>query len=257
MLHDLRKALNNSNLWLFFALEDIKFKYKRSLLGPVWNTIGIIISSSLVAFLWSNIFQKEFFDYFVYILSGFVFWNWFTSSINEAGSIFSEFRRVITVYDIPFFSYILRSSTRNFFFLIHNLIPLILIGLYLNGTSLLLYIPLFILNVFLIFILINFIVFSLAIITTRYKDISSIVSLILQIMFFLTPIIWHKESARAALFLVNFNPLSHLVDLFRLPLMQNIPGFTAYMTLLTILILSIILLQFLHKNYINKVAYWI
>lgn len=257
MLHDLKKTLNNRNLWLFFALEDIKFKYKRSLLGPVWNTIGIVLSSSVVAFLWSNIFQKEFFDYFIYILSGFIFWNWFTSSINEAAMIFTEFRRIISVYDIPFFSYILRSTTRNFFFLIHNLIPLILVGLYLNGSTLLLYMPLFILNTFFIFVFINFIVFSLSIITTRYKDISSLVSLILQIMFFLTPIIWHKESARAALFIVDFNPLSHLVDLFRLPLMQNIPGFTAYSTLLIMLVTSIILLRFLHKNYINKVAYWI
>ena len=64
-----------------------------------------------------------------------------------------------------------------------------------------------------------------AVFCTRFRDFPQIVGNALQIMFFATPIMWRPETLlRTFHWIAEFNPLAHLIDIVRLPLLGMAPG---------------------------------
>ncbi len=61
----------------------------------------------------------------------------------------------------------------------------------------------------------------ISIASARFRDIPPIVASLLQILFFLTPVIWRKEDLPGKAILVDFNPFYHLIEIVRAPLLGS------------------------------------
>ena len=74
----------------------------------------------------------------------------------------------------------------------------------------------------------------LATVTVYFRDVQYVVGILLQALFFLTPIIYKRDGLSGwAADLVALNPLLHFIDLFRLPLHQAIlPSVSTMLTAL-------------------------
>ena len=99
----------------------------------------------------------------------------------------------------------------------------------------------------------------LSVICTRFRDFTQIVQNAIQVLFYVTPIIWNKDllTGRIGTELLDFNPFYHLLSIVRDPLLGNIPSTTNWLVSVIMAIVGwTIALVFFNRHY-NKIPYWL
>src|SRR5438552_2740904 len=96
-----------------------------------------------------------------------------------------------------------------------------------------------------------------AILCTRFRDLPLIVTNVLQVIFFATPIMWRPEVLMNFRWVADYNPLAHLIDIVRLPLLGLAPGVESWLWSLGVLAVSLTLGAWLLGRYGHRVAYWL
>ena len=99
----------------------------------------------------------------------------------------------------------------------------------------------------------------LGILTSRYRDVQSLVSSLLSVMIFFTPIFWTIEQMGEVgrKFVVMPNLIYHYIEIFRQPMLGNAPSeLNILITLVTTLILLFLSIFVLNK-YKKKIIYWL
>src|SRR5262249_14176713 len=152
-------------------------------------------------------------EFLPFICVGLIMWNYFSSLVSEGCGSFVSNSETMLQLPIPFFTYILRTWWRNTIILAHNIVifPIVLLifGNFVNLTALLV-IPGFAL------VSLNFlwVMVILAVLCTRYRDLTQIVQNIMQVGMYVTPIMWMPKNlpggTRSQLML-ELNPFYHLI----------------------------------------------
>jgi len=212
---EIKSAWNFKSLIIHAAFSDIKTRYKKTILGPFWVTFGSLIFSLALGVVWSTIFKIDIKVYLPYLLSGFLIWSFLSTTIMEATTslVNGEFHLKNTKITILYF--ISTCLLRNLIVFFHNLIAFFIIAIIMsvkiNMTILLL--PIFLLIISMNLYWVSIIV---SIICLRYRDLQQLITLTLQVLILITPILWPVEvipESKAILF--EFNPLYHLVSILR------------------------------------------
>jgi len=95
-----------------------------------------------------------------------------------------------------------------------------------------------------------------AICCARYRDLPPVVASLLQVLFFLTPILWQPGALRSYAWVVNVNPLFHWIEVIRGPLLGRWPGAASYgWTAGSIMLLGVVALWLLGRQR-DRIAYW-
>ena len=97
----------------------------------------------------------------------------------------------------------------------------------------------------------------LAIVSSRYRDVTQVVVSLLQPIFFFTPIIWTVDLISDRHYLVDFNPIYHLIELVRSPILGAPPEALTWLVVLIMTVLGCILAGYFYSKYQHKVAYWV
>jgi ABC-type polysaccharide/polyol phosphate export permease len=207
-----------------FTIREIKSRYKASLLGPLW----IVLYPLMMAFLLSFIFEKIVkiktagIPYFVFLLSGLLFWNFFEQGVSLAKDSLVWNRGLITKSsfkkEVLPLSFIL-SKIPDFF--VNLLILLIFMIIYKYNISLNFLILIFALIPIILFAAGIGLFFSLA--NAIFRDFGRIIDFLLVILFYATPILYPESfiPKRLSLFLLYFNPISLLINFSRQLLFEN------------------------------------
>lgn len=216
-LEELKAGFTSHEQWLYMAIQDIKLRYRRSMIGPWWVTISTGVMVMMLGFLWSHIFGSDLKNYLPFFAVGFILWGWMSAQILDASGGFFQFQGVIKQIRLPFPIFTLRLNVRQCIILMHNSIIIGLILLLVGqGFSLvsLMTIP----N--LILIQLNLTLFSIVItiFCTRYQDMTQVVNVGTQIVFFFTPILWQVETLKNRVYLAELNPIYHWIEMIRAPL---------------------------------------
>src|SRR5579883_1569471 len=82
-LRDMKDGLRKWRVWMMLAYQDIKLRYRRSVLGPFWITLSMAITVYSMGFLYSHLFHTDFQTYFPFLVGGMVTWALISSQINE------------------------------------------------------------------------------------------------------------------------------------------------------------------------------
>tara|TARA_B100001057_G_scaffold212469_1_gene212808 strand:+ start:95 stop:886 length:792 start_codon:yes stop_codon:yes gene_type:complete len=257
-LHDYLNSMIYPTKWFYLAYMDVLLRYKRTLLGPWWVTLGIGIIILTLSSLWPIILSTDLSFFVPYFTIGYIIWHWIQTTILESSSTFIEFEGLVKQIKIPISTYLLRISSRNFIIFLHN-ITLIAIALFyfqkdVNFNELLyLSLP----SLLLIFISINSIGIILAILSIRYRDLVNIVGFSLQLIFFLTPIIWHASIIEKNINLIEWNIIFHWIELLRQPLLGlEVPDNSFHIVLL-FTIFTFVLSCFVIGKYRSKIIFWL
>lgn len=240
-LNDYLLALRLSKNWFYLGYLEITLKYRRSVIGPWWSFISTFILIFTLSFLWSKVFNLQISTYLPYFSIGYIVWIFFSTSVLESSSILLTNSSIIKQTDIPICSYLIKNLSKNIFLFFHNGIIIVLITyMYLdvNFKSILL---LAIGIILFIFITFN-ISIIVAIISARFNDFAQLISNLIQVSFFLTPIIWSPELLKDKIWVTDLNPLYHWINIVRLPLISENYN---YMSLNISLISIIVLLTFI------------
>ncbi len=249
-------ALLRHEQWFFMAFQDIGLRYRRSMIGPWWVTISTGITVLILGFLWSHIFNQAIDTYLPFFAIGFVVWGWMSSQILESAGGFLQFHGVIKQIKLPFPIFTLRCNVRQGIILLHNSLiiaaVLLLIGKGLSWINLIA-IP------SLILIQLNLTLLSIVvtIFCTRYQDVTQVVNVATQIIFFFTPILWQVESIKSKAYLAEWNPIYHWIELIRAPLLGTLPTLSDYLWSGVSVVILFILATYFLGRYRSRVAFWL
>lgn len=244
-------------LWWGLGFQDIRIRYKRTYLGPLWITASMAATFVAMGILFSAVLKSEIRLYLPYLAFGMVTWNFLASTASDGPQIFVESQHIINSLKMPFSVHVLRYLVRNIIIFGHNLVAA-LATLWVLGGSLGHSWPLAFLGLPVLFLAAFSLGLILAIMGARFRDLGPMIGMVIQLAFFLTPILWRLEDIPAShRWLVSINPAYHLVELIRAPLMG---GSTFWPSLLAATLTALLLLGAafaLLSIFRRRISYWL
>src|SRR5215475_27295 len=126
---DLIEGMSKSWMWSAMAMQDIRMRYRGSLLGPFWLTISMVIMIAAMGLIYARMFNMEISRYLPFLTVGLVIWGFVSTVITEGCQTFLSAQNVITQVRMPFSIHAWRNVYRNLIVLAHNMIivPIVLI----------------------------------------------------------------------------------------------------------------------------------
>ena len=100
------------------------------------------------------------------------------------------------------------------------------------------------------------------ILSTRYRDISPLLASLVQLLFFMTPIIWNEATLQAQgagkwARIVELNPILHYLDIVRAPLLGAEQAWHHWVVVLSLTVIGWIFAALAMRQYRARVAYWV
>jgi lipopolysaccharide transport system permease protein len=238
--------------------QDVRQRYRRSALGPFWLTISMAILIGTIGLVFSQIYRVSIREFLPYLACGMILWGFISSTVSEACQSFIGAEAIIKQLPIPLFVHVLRVIWRNVIILGHNFVifPVVLIffSLEININTF------FVIPGFLLLLLnLAWLSLIIGIVCARYRDLPQIINSALQILIFLTPIMWMPNSIaeRVGFYLVQLNPLYHLLDLVRAPLLGQSPALTSWAVVILMGIIGWLSALYMYARYKNRIVFWL
>lgn len=218
-LSELKELIRYRDLLWQLVSRNIKTRYKRSVLGIFWTMLNPLLMMLVLTFIFSNVFRFQLPHYATYALAGLALWNFFAQTTTGAMSELIWGSSLMHRIYLPRSIFAISALGTSLVNLVLTLIPLFLVMI-ITGTPMrpaLLILPLPIL-------LTAMFALGVALILSRvaafFADVLEMYQILLMGWMYLTPIIYPKEIIPEHLrWLFNLNPLYHLIEIFRAPLL--------------------------------------
>jgi ABC-2 type transport system permease protein len=259
---DLVDGWRQRQLWAHLGWQDIRQRYRRSVLGPIWITISMAVTAVALGILYAGLFGNELSVQLPYILVGFIVWAFISGCISEGSDVFIANEGLIKQLPAPLSVHVYRLTWRQVLFFGHNLIVyLVMLVIFPQslGWASLTALPAFVL------LTVNgaWVALLLGIVTTRFRDLAPIIQSVVQLLFFLTPIVWIYDdllknaavAERARL--VEFNPLLHFIEIIRQPMLGQEQHLRHWIVVLVIAVVGWALTFAVVRRFRSRVAYWV
>jgi ABC-2 type transport system permease protein len=216
MIELLSEMLRYRQLIWALALKELKIRYKRSVLGFLWALLNPLLLLIVLSVVFSTIMASQIPHYPVFLLCALLPWTFFSQSLSYAaesvvgnGDLIKKVRVAKLVFPVA-------AVVSNMINFLLSMIPLILIviavGQPFYWTWLYLPIPLFALTIFTLGA-----TFLFATANVYYRDVAHILQVLLQVLFYVTPIIYSIDLIPARhRWLLKLNPLQYYLNGFRL-----------------------------------------
>jgi lipopolysaccharide transport system permease protein len=213
--------VDGARLWRLGATLgwlDIKLKYRGSLLGPFWLTISTGVMVAAMGGLYGVLFHMDLHGYLPFLALSLVMWNAIGGLVTDACSTFTQSEGTIRSLRMPFFVHVLRVVVRTIISLLHNVPVIIAVFAVFRiwpgfvAWQCLPGFALWTLDAMAACIL-------LGAFCSRFRDIPPIVGSIMQIAFFVTPVVWRPEQLGAKGWWLPYNPFDALLEVVRAPLL--------------------------------------
>ena len=253
---DFTSALRKAAVWQNLGLLEVKQRYQRSVLGPWWVSISMLIYILVLGTVFSRIFKINYEEYMPYFSAGYLLWLYISSCLNESTDLFRQNSGFIKQIYLPFSLYIFKFMTRNILIFLHNFLAFVLVLVYFHvpvGYKIFLAIPGFLI----LSINLYWMVFLTAIISTRFRDMVPIVMSFVQIVFFVTPISWDRGLIGTHSKIIKFNPFVYLIDIVRSPLLGKIPALQSYSITLVLACLGLAMTFFVFSKIRTRIPFWV
>lgn len=255
-MRDLREGFANVRVWQVLAWYEIRQRYKRSVLGPFWLTLSMGVLVAGMGPLYGGLFGQDVSSYFPFLAIGLVVWQLIASLMNDAGQVFIAAEPYIKQIRMPFTVYVLRMVWRNVIIFAHNLVVGIVVLIWFLPSWT--WLP-FTALPGLLFIVLNGVWFGilLGVLCARFRDIPPIVTSVVQLAFFMTPILWKKEMLGRHQWAAEINPLYHLIEVARAPLLGGSATSLSWTIVVIITIAGFAITIPFFARYRARVAYWV
>lgn len=225
--NDLVRGWGQYELWLQLGWQDIKQRYRRSTLGPLWITIATGVMALALGLLYSMLFQIEIREFLPHVTVGFIVWGFISGCVKDGANVFIENEGLIKQLPSALSVHVYRLVWRQLLFFAHNIVIWVLLVIIFRiplTWQTLLAVPAMLLLV------LNgvWVTMLFGIIATRFRDVAPLLEALVQLLFYVTPIVWTTQTlkeqggdvAKRAL-LAEINPLYHYLEIVRAPMIDQ------------------------------------
>jgi len=255
-ISDLRLSLHAWRLWTLLGWLEIRQRYARSRVGPFWLTIsmGVIIGS--IGVVYGTLFGQKLSDYLPYLAASLVMWGLFSSTVLEGSNAYISNAAYIRQVATPKFIYILQVPWRNLLILAHNIVIVVLL-LAIFGVKRWDTLPLVIPGLVILILNATWMATLSGLLSARFRDFPQIVSAIMQVAFYITPIMYKPEALTKFSFIVNLNPLAYLINVVRQPLLGEVPTLRTWVVTIALAAIGWTIALTMTNRYHKRISYWV
>jgi len=255
-IEDLLGGLARWRLAWALARSDITHRYRGSVLGPFWLTISTGVMLTALGVLYAKLFRMDVTDYLPWLAVSLIIWNTLSQSVTDASASLTGAEGVIRQMPLPYTVHALRVVFRNAVVAAHNL-PLIgvvfaVFGVAPSWTALLALPGLLLLGIG---------TFAAAIFLgmacARFRDIPPIVGSVMQIAFFVSPVIWKPGMVGHWEPYLPINPFFAVMETVRAPLMGETGGILVWLMALLWTGALCALASAFFVRFRGRIAFWV
>lgn len=255
MVHVQRSTLNYVSLAFFLAWYDVRHRYARSVIGPFWITLQTAIFVGCIGFVFSAISRVDVVEFLPYFAISFVLWQFLAQSTTNATTTLLGSGEFIKSRGLPAWVFFVQCYFRHLLFLAHNAVVPLALFLVLGGatmTSVMMAIP-----GLLLFAAVALCVSLCAgVIATRYQDAQPVIESLVQLAFLASPIMWKPHIIEDRQYLLDFNPVVHLLNVWREPLLNQVMPWNSFAIVLGILAILLVMTWIAVRS-LRAAAFWI
>jgi ABC-type polysaccharide/polyol phosphate export permease len=253
---DVWAGLYSWQLSWFLAWQDIKQRYRRSTLGPIWLTLSFGVQMLTIGILSSFLFGSSLEKSLPYVCAGMLIWFLITQMINDGAVLFVSTSRHITQIKCPLTVFLLQVVWRNVIVGAHNGAIYLIVAAALfvvPGLSILAW-PF---GFLLIVACLSWMSLLVAVVSARYRDVPAMIQNILNIIFWFTPLMYFPEQLGSKRFLADYNPFTHMIALVREPLLGGAPTLNDWLIVLILTIAGWAGTFLFFARFRARVVYWL
>jgi ABC-type polysaccharide/polyol phosphate export permease len=242
--------------WFLLSLQDVKGRYRRSVIGPFWITLTTIFFVMGLGLVYSRLLNLNLKEYLPFLACGIIVWTFILGFINEGANSIIGAGHIIKQINMPFLVHVMRVVFRNVIIFLHSwviLVPLLMWYGYLTPYGLFCSVV----GICLIVFALTPFVTLLAVVCARYRDVLPMISSGMQLLFFVTPVMWHPDQLAGLNLVIKYNIFVYFIDLVREPMLNG------YFPLKSAIVVSVFgallwivsfLTLFLNRK---KISYWL
>ncbi|WP_062211039.1 ABC transporter permease [Aureimonas sp. AU12] len=254
-MEDFRQGFAMRELWLFLGWRDVRKHYSRSVLGPFWLTLSMGVMVGGLGVLYSEIFGQDIHEYLPFLAIGFIMWGLIGTTITGSCDVFSGAASSVRQVRMPLSVYIFQFMWKQLITFGHNFVIYILVAAIFGiwpGINGLLFVPA------LALITLNgiFITMILGPLCARFRDIPMIVASVIQVVFFMTPILWSAAMVPNRAFFLGVNPFYHFIEITRDPLLGQTALLSNWLACIGMTIVMGLCGFLFFARYRSRIAYW-
>jgi ABC-type polysaccharide/polyol phosphate export permease len=257
---DLVGGLRKYDVWGRFGWLEIKRRYRRTMIGPFWACITLVIFVIVIGSVGSGLLSKRTGEYLPFLVAGMIVWVTLQSTLLESVNVFVAGTSLIRQMNFEYSILVYSLVWRNFIVFAHNLLVYLLILLVFAPDKLsfanLLAIP----GLIILAVNCTWLSLLLGLVSLRFRDLQQLVMSIVQVSMFVTPLFWPPDGLEGLrrLFFVELNPLYHLLTIVRDPLLGGkLPLLTSCMAATLITVAGWALAYAMFTKYRKRIPYWL
>jgi lipopolysaccharide transport system permease protein len=253
---DLADGLRMHRVWTMLARMDIRQRYRRSILGPFWITIAMIVWILAIGPLYSRLLGIGSRDFIPYLAMGIITWGLLSGVILEGAAAFVGAEHLVRSMKLPYTVHVMRVLQRNLIVFAHNLLAYVPFMLWLGiwpQWRWLWALP----GVVLIMLAALPTAFLLGTLSARFRDLQQMIASIVQLAFFITPIFWKPELLGAHAWVADWNPFQLMLEVVRRPIVEGLPPAVTYERIGLLLLLLCALATPFFIRYRRRLAFWV
>jgi len=258
-LTDLADTWRLRRLVATLAFLDIRLRYRGSLLGPFWLTLSTGLMVGALGFVYSHLFHTHLHTYLPFLSLSLVLWNFINALVTDGCLTYTSNEAMIRAARMPLSLHAARSVARNVLVLGHNILVIVVVFTIMNvwpGRVALLMLPAFALW------MIDGLAISILLggFCARFRDVPPIVASVMQIAFFVSPIIWSPEILAhrgIGIVLLNWNPFYALLEIVRAPLLNQVPTLATWGSALGYSAVLLLVTSVFFIRARSRISFWI
>jgi ABC-type polysaccharide/polyol phosphate export permease len=251
------RTVRNLRKGLTWAWLDTVCQYRRSKIGPLWETINVLVMTLGIAVVSSAVIGGTMSDLIAYIGLGIIVWSAITAQIGEGATAFVRNREYILSSNLSIDFYVARMIFRILITFCHHIL-LYFVGIALGLISLhwaaLLALP----GIVLLFVNGFWVVTLMAFVCARFRDIELIIRNLLQLAFFVTPVFWdYRHVLTERKYIVDYNVLFYFLEIVRAPLLGEVPTLRTYAVVLAVTVVGYALAYLTYRGMRRNLAFFV
>ncbi|MUK87353.1 ABC transporter permease [Ornithinibacillus sp. L9] len=246
----IQEILMRKDLLIYLVKSGLKAEHRNSYLGYFWWLLDPLLNVLVYYFLVVIVLERGDANYPLFLVIGLVVWRWISSSINASAKSILRYSSIINQVYLPKaifpMSFVLSQLFNFLFGLIVVGVFLLLFGV-MPGWELI-FLPLLILITIIFLFAVGLL---LGYINIFVRDIDNLLTYVIRILFYASPIIWEGGRLPAEYsWAIDYNPIAIIVESYRAILMYNTtPNFVGLGVILLIsIVISVIMINHYSKN---------
>jgi lipopolysaccharide transport system permease protein len=257
MLNDVARGLMGWHVWSLLGISDVRQRYKRSRFGQFWITLSMGIFVAGIGVVYAFLFKQPIREYLPFLAVNMIVWTLISGIVSDATVAFVQATVFLRQEAMPKTIFVMRILVRNLIAFAHNLIIIPLVFaffLIVPSPAALLAIPGLVLMMIAAFL----VTLIVGILSTRFRDLPQIIANLLQIAFFMTPVMWRVDQmGNAAWYIVGFNPFAVFLRIVAEPLHGRIPGLATYVSAFVVIGILTAIAAPLFARFRARIVYWL